>query len=192
MPKSDDFYRAKMLARKVVDENGCWNWPGFFHPLRGAKDRSTGYGAMNYHGANWKAHRISYHLFKGPIPEGRMVRHLCDNPRCMNPDHLELGDHQQNMDDMNSKGRNGYAKKTHCRKGHEYTPENTLVWNTGRGTGKGRHCRACSRIKERMKLGWSYEEAAATALEPIPAGQRTQRRTFGGKRHTLTKCAGDT
>jgi len=132
MQRTDDFYREKIRRKAVVSETGCWNWPGFLKPLRGAKDQSTGYGSINYHSDSWRAHRLSYALFKEPIPEGKIVRHRCDNPQCVNPDHLELGTHQQNMDDMNSKGRNGYSRKTHCPAGHDYATHG-YFWKTGRG-----------------------------------------------------------
>lgn len=187
MRRNDDYYREKIRTKAIVADNGCWNWPGFLHPLRGAKDQSTGYGAINYHSESWRAHRLSYALFKGPIPEGQIVRHKCDNPRCVNPDHLEIGTHQQNMDDMNSKGRNGYSRKTHCPAGHDYETHGYL-WKTGRGTGIGRACRTCNRIRQRIKSGWTPEEAKADT-GPIPQNSPTPRR-WATKRPALTKCEG--
>lgn len=56
-------------------------------------------------GKNWTAHRLAYTEAYGPIPEGMEVRHKCDVRNCVNPDHLELGTHQDNMDDMRKRGR---------------------------------------------------------------------------------------
>lgn len=92
--------RIRLLMRKV-DKNGalikreigqCWAWTGA---------KRNGYG--EYGGTT--AHRTSYTLFKGPIPKGQVVMHLCDNRECINPDHLQLGTNRENVDDKVRKGR---------------------------------------------------------------------------------------
>ena len=129
----------------------CWLWTagtnghgyGAFHPGPGRR----GMG---------KAHRISWTIANGPIPDGLGVLHRCDNPPCVNPAHLFLGTDQENHRDMDAKGRHGRynARKTHCAHGHEFTPE-----NTGRQR-RGRTCKACkylntrgSRILKDLNLG---------------------------------------
>ena len=79
----------------------CWIWTA-------GKD-TFGYGRINIDGKNHVAHRISYELYKNKIPEGLLIRHSCDNPACVNPDHLELGTHQDNTDDRTKRGRHKYG-----------------------------------------------------------------------------------
>jgi hypothetical protein len=76
----------------------CWYWTGLLSP--------TGYGRVQMHGhASRQAHRVAWELVNGPIPDGLHVCHTCDTPACVNPAHLFLGAHADNMHDMRDKGR---------------------------------------------------------------------------------------
>lgn len=83
--------------RKTI--SGCWHFTG---PLN-----SHGYGAVGFHGKVIGAHRLSYILTRGEIPNGLLVCHKCDNPKCVNPDHLFIGTYKDNAQDMIKKGRRG-------------------------------------------------------------------------------------
>jgi len=87
------------LMRQVVkSENGCWNFTG--------SERGPGYGQFKIRSRLYCAHQASWILHRGPIPEGMLVLHKCiGNRRCVNPDHLKIGTHQENSDDMVAQGR---------------------------------------------------------------------------------------
>ena len=87
----------RFLLKIRPDISGCWLWEG-------AKNRG-GYGRFNWGKKNCSCHRLSYMLFKGTIPEGLLVRHKCDVRDCVNPEHLEVGTHEDNMEDCFIRGR---------------------------------------------------------------------------------------
>lgn len=111
--------------------SGCWLWIG--STLLG------GYGQFRNNGFIL-AHRWAYNQFKGLVPAGRVVRHSCDTPCCVNPDHLSVGTHAENSADMVRQGRGNGQKKTHCVNGHEFNEKNTYQ-DIKRSR---RQCRACN------------------------------------------------
>lgn len=73
--------------------------------LHTGKPDKDGYGKVKVHGKTWKAHRLAYTRQVGPIPEGLVLMHSCDNRMCINPEHLTPGTHQENLADRDAKGR---------------------------------------------------------------------------------------
>lgn len=86
------------------------------------------------------AHRVAYELTRGPIPAGMEIDHLCRVRSCVNPDHLEAVTRGENL----RRGRGKTGAQTHCKRGHELTPENTYRYVNRRGY-VCRHCRQCRR-----------------------------------------------
>lgn len=126
--------------------SGCWIWMGYVN--------RKGYGALSSRTKRNRAeqtHRVAWEIANGcVVPAGMMICHSCDVPSCINSAHLWLGTNQQNLADAGAKGRlsssNFNGMKTHCPKGHEYTPENTCDYASGR------QCLACKRL--RYKTDW--------------------------------------
>lgn len=90
--------KESLQKNKEIDPfTGCWNFTG--------SRNNQGYGWFSINGKAMGAHRASWILFRGEIPEGQIVCHKCDNPQCVNPDHLFVGTNQDNRIDCENKGR---------------------------------------------------------------------------------------
>lgn len=98
MAKQREMNWEAMFADRVrLSESGCLEFTGYCN--------TDGYGAITSRGIKQGAHRLSYFIAKGPIPDGYVVLHECDNPSCVNPDHLRAGEVVDNVLDMEAKGR---------------------------------------------------------------------------------------
>jgi hypothetical protein len=128
----------EIIESKIIPEpnSGCWLW------IAGVRDKAEGYGGMGYAGKTWRSHKLVYTLLRGEVPEGLLLDHDCRNRICCNPDHLIPRTWKQNI----HRGEGIAAKnlvKTHCKYGHEFTPENTIIWFSAK-RGRMRNCRICS------------------------------------------------
>lgn len=110
MSLEDELVDFKVIKRfmnyiDMRDDDECWPWLGGL---------TNGRGMFSYQGKNEYAYRISYLINKGPIPNGKLVMHSCDNGNCINPKHLKLGTHKDNSDDKIAKGRAYFQNKFMC------------------------------------------------------------------------------
>ncbi len=146
----------RFMGKFCVVASGCWEWTGSMD--------GHGYGQMwsgkrnkNGHPCPAHASRVAYELFKGAIPDGLCLDHLCRNRGCVNPDHLEAVTMKINL----LRGETLQAKnivKTHCPKGHPYDEMNTYIRKSGK-----RCCRACDREWARARYPKYYYERGGRA-----------------------------
>ena len=138
-------------------ENSCWLWK--------ASCTTLGYGRFSYNGIKCYAHRFIYEATIGKVPDGYELDHLCRNPRCVNPSHLEPVRHRVNC----QRGLTGYKtgllnkSKTHCPMGHPYDEENTIYDKKNQRT-----CRICRRISKlhcRLRKGIQLKPASIEFLK---------------------------
>lgn len=142
---------GRWLNKVQVGPSGCWLWT--------ASRDDDGYGKFQHPGSagqvHVRAHRWAYEHFVGPVPDGQVVMHTCDNPPCVNPDHLDTGTPLDNNDDKVAKGRHARtwgnalnrARQTHCHNGHPLSGRNL---RTDPKTGF-RTCRRCAADRARAR-----------------------------------------
>lgn len=142
---------------------GCWLWGG------GLNRANEGYGKYLHDGRKALAHRVSYAALEQPIAAALQIDHLCRQPCCVNPEHLEPVTGRVNR--LRGTGFVAYlATRTHCPVGHEYTPENTTI------SGGTRTCRACRLVRKRA----AYRAANPN---PLPRGAANARKTHCPQGH---------
>lgn len=119
----------KLLAQE------CWEWNGY--------KNNMGYGLKSRKNRRKLVHRLAWEWVNGPIPSGMNILHRCDNPPCVNPNHLFMGTQADNMMDKKLKGR---GRKLICKRGHAMEPSNLRISMDSRGHEK-RECLLCERIR---------------------------------------------
>ena len=129
---------AKRFWSKVLKTDGCWSWTA---------SRDRGYGRFWVGKKLFWVHRLSHEVFKGPIPAGLQIDHLCRNRSCVNPDHLEAVTARVNTLRSGSTSAVN-ARKVACIRNHGFTAENTYVWAKD-GT---RRCRTCDKEREKRRV----------------------------------------
>lgn len=132
---------------------GCVLWTGYV-------DKNS-YGKAS--GGRW-AHRLAWEKANGPIPRGLWVLHRCDNPPCVNPDHLFLGTNQENQLDCGAKGRRPQSLLTHCKRGHSFADHGT-VGRRKKANGRIGECRVCKACRRELQAKRNAERRTPSLRE---------------------------
>lgn len=158
---------AQLLANKFSRSDSCWIWRGRLN--------DSGYGVVDANRRVWRAHRLSLVAAGRDIPPGKMVDHTCRVRACVNPNHLRVVDARTNTIENSASIAALNARKTHCKRGHPYSPENTRI-TFSKGTPQ-RDCLTCAR----------ESKARITARLRLPPCPGHERHLFRG-RDACVRC----
>lgn len=154
-PVPNDVYDAEWVQRVLtnirVSNDGCWIWQG--------RTGTWGYGSTGYRGRDRIIHRQFYQVVnRVKLDRWQLVMHKCDQRLCINPMHLQIGTPGDNVLDAAAKGRHHNARKTHCKRGHEFTPENTWI-KVGKKGNVMRGCLTCQKAAHEKPeyIAWRRE-----------------------------------
>lgn len=121
---------------------GCWLWIGAI--------KNHNYGYVQYQNKPYLAHRFSWLLFKGKIPDHMKICHTCDTTLCVNPSHLFIGTQADNVRDMIKKKRHHASLKEKCKRGYSFLPENLIFHKNG--SKMRRLCKTCYNQRKKPHL----------------------------------------
>lgn len=146
IPKFD---HSRFLSKIRVLENNCWKMD--------LKIRKDGYFNFGINGRTYLAHRVSHEIFSGFEYSNTLIDHICMNRYCVNPEHLREVDPRTNALENSNSPKKKQFEKTHCKHGHEFTPENTYIIRRGVYGGILRNCRECekNRVYRRKLQRWA-------------------------------------